>query len=207
MFAKVTSVLAHADAVRPLWSMTKCPVCRVPVRPRIRDQRCRATSGVCGLPSPSPSSSSMESQPRTTSAAAGCARATARAFASARICTACGTGSGPFAWAALSRASSSTSATWMIGSIPAERRVAARAGEAEARSRVVTRPTLMQGRGRLGGGPEGGAMAEYRTTDLWDAFEEQLQSVDLDLRDYGGERVFAGSIRTVKCRRDRKSVV
>lgn len=45
-------------------------------------------------------------------------------------------------------------------------------------------------------------MAEYRTTDLWDAFEEQLQSVDLDLRDYGGERVFAGSIRTVQCRRD-----
>lgn len=45
-------------------------------------------------------------------------------------------------------------------------------------------------------------MEEFRTTDLWDAFGEQLWSLDLDLRDYGGEPVFSGPIRTVQCRKD-----
>lgn len=45
-------------------------------------------------------------------------------------------------------------------------------------------------------------MTDFRTTDLWDEFGEALQSVDLDLRDYGGRGAFAGPIRTVQCRKD-----
>lgn len=45
-------------------------------------------------------------------------------------------------------------------------------------------------------------MSEFRTTDLWDDYGEELQSVDLPLRDFGGAIQFSGPIRTVKCERD-----
>ncbi|MCK6210839.1 ribonuclease E activity regulator RraA [Georgenia sp. EYE_87] len=40
------------------------------------------------------------------------------------------------------------------------------------------------------------------TADLYDEFEERLQSCDLQLRQYGGRRVFAGPIATVRCHED-----
>lgn len=43
---------------------------------------------------------------------------------------------------------------------------------------------------------------QFRTTDLWDDHGEELQSLDLPLRDFGGQSTFSGPIRTVKCLRD-----
>ncbi|GAA5165987.1 ribonuclease E activity regulator RraA [Ornithinimicrobium tianjinense] len=40
------------------------------------------------------------------------------------------------------------------------------------------------------------------TADLYDEYEEQLQSCDLQLRQYGARRVFAGEVVTVRCRED-----
>lgn len=40
------------------------------------------------------------------------------------------------------------------------------------------------------------------TADLYDEYEERLQSCDLQLRQYGGRRVFAGPIATVRCFED-----
>ncbi|WP_448074000.1 ribonuclease E activity regulator RraA [Georgenia yuyongxinii] len=40
------------------------------------------------------------------------------------------------------------------------------------------------------------------TADLYDQYEERLQSCDLQLRQYGGRRVFAGPIATVRCFED-----
>lgn len=40
------------------------------------------------------------------------------------------------------------------------------------------------------------------TADLYDEYEERLQSCDLQLRQYGGRRTFAGPIVTVRCRED-----
>lgn len=40
------------------------------------------------------------------------------------------------------------------------------------------------------------------TADLYDEYEERLESCDLQLRQYGGRRVFAGPIATVRCRED-----
>lgn len=40
------------------------------------------------------------------------------------------------------------------------------------------------------------------TADLYDEHEERLQSCDLQLRQYGGRRFFAGPIVTVRCRED-----
>jgi regulator of ribonuclease activity A len=40
------------------------------------------------------------------------------------------------------------------------------------------------------------------TADLYDEYEERLQSCDLQLRQYGGRRVFAGPIVTIRCRED-----
>ena len=40
------------------------------------------------------------------------------------------------------------------------------------------------------------------TADLYDEYEEQLQSCDLQLRQYGGRRAFAGQVVTVRCRED-----
>ena len=44
--------------------------------------------------------------------------------------------------------------------------------------------------------------AAIGTADLYDEYEEQLQSCDLQLRQYGGRRVFAGEVVTVRCRED-----
>lgn len=44
--------------------------------------------------------------------------------------------------------------------------------------------------------------AAIGTADLYDEYEEQLQSCDLQLRQYGGRRAFAGHIVTVRCRED-----
>lgn len=40
------------------------------------------------------------------------------------------------------------------------------------------------------------------TSDLYDEYEERLQSCDLQLRQYGGRRVFGGPIVTVRCHED-----
>ncbi|WP_345039310.1 ribonuclease E activity regulator RraA [Georgenia daeguensis] len=40
------------------------------------------------------------------------------------------------------------------------------------------------------------------TADLYDQYEERLQSCDLQLRQYGGRRTFAGPIATVRCHED-----
>ena len=40
------------------------------------------------------------------------------------------------------------------------------------------------------------------TADLYDEYEERLESCDLQLRQYGGRRVFAGPIATVRCHED-----
>lgn len=40
------------------------------------------------------------------------------------------------------------------------------------------------------------------TADLYDEYEEQLQSCDLQLRQYGLRRAFAGPVVTVRCRED-----
>jgi regulator of ribonuclease activity A len=40
------------------------------------------------------------------------------------------------------------------------------------------------------------------TADLYDQYEERLQSCDLQLRQYGGRRVFGGPIVTVRCHED-----
>lgn len=40
------------------------------------------------------------------------------------------------------------------------------------------------------------------TADLYDEYEERLESCDLQLRQYGGRRVFAGPIVTIRCRED-----
>ena len=40
------------------------------------------------------------------------------------------------------------------------------------------------------------------TADLYDEYEEQLQSCDLQLRQYGARRTFAGTVVTVRCRED-----
>lgn len=48
----------------------------------------------------------------------------------------------------------------------------------------------------------GNQLQDFRTTDLWDEFGEDLQSVDLPLKDFGGRQKFAGPIRTVQCRKD-----
>jgi regulator of ribonuclease activity A len=40
------------------------------------------------------------------------------------------------------------------------------------------------------------------TADLIDAFESQLQSCDLQFRDFGGRLSFDGPIRTITCRED-----
>ena len=44
--------------------------------------------------------------------------------------------------------------------------------------------------------------AAIGTADLYDEYEEQLQSCDLQLRQYGGRRAFAGQVVTVRCRED-----
>ena len=44
--------------------------------------------------------------------------------------------------------------------------------------------------------------AAIGTADLYDEYEEQLQSCDLQLRQYGARRVFAGEVVTVRCRED-----
>jgi regulator of ribonuclease activity A len=44
--------------------------------------------------------------------------------------------------------------------------------------------------------------ASIGTADLYDEYEEQLQSCDLQLRQYGGRRAFAGHVVTVRCRED-----
>ncbi|GGK79515.1 ribonuclease E activity regulator RraA [Ornithinimicrobium pekingense] len=44
--------------------------------------------------------------------------------------------------------------------------------------------------------------AAIGTADLYDEYEERLESCDLQLRQYGGRRVFAGPIATVRCRED-----
>ena len=36
------------------------------------------------------------------------------------------------------------------------------------------------------------------TADLYDEYEEQLQSCDLQLRQFGGRRAFAGQVVTVR---------
>jgi regulator of ribonuclease activity A len=43
---------------------------------------------------------------------------------------------------------------------------------------------------------------DFRTTDLSDAHEPTLDSCELQFRQYGGRRRFAGPIRTVKCYED-----
>lgn len=40
------------------------------------------------------------------------------------------------------------------------------------------------------------------TADLYDEYEEQLQSCDLQFRQFGGRRSFAGRVVTVRCRED-----
>ena len=40
------------------------------------------------------------------------------------------------------------------------------------------------------------------TADLWDERGDTLQSCSLQLRHYGGRRVFSGTISTVRCHRD-----
>lgn len=40
------------------------------------------------------------------------------------------------------------------------------------------------------------------TSDLYDEYQERLQSCDLQLRQYGGRRVFGGAIATVRCYQD-----
>ncbi len=40
------------------------------------------------------------------------------------------------------------------------------------------------------------------TADLYDEYEERLESCDLQLRQYGGRRVFAGPVVTIRCRED-----
>ena len=40
------------------------------------------------------------------------------------------------------------------------------------------------------------------TADLYDEYEERLESCDLQLRQYGGRRVFDGPIATVRCHED-----
>lgn len=40
------------------------------------------------------------------------------------------------------------------------------------------------------------------TADLYDEYEERLQSCDLQLRQYGARRFFAGPVVTLRCRED-----
>lgn len=41
-----------------------------------------------------------------------------------------------------------------------------------------------------------------KTADLMDAFQEELQSCEIQFRDYGGRTVFWGPCRTLQCRND-----
>ena len=42
----------------------------------------------------------------------------------------------------------------------------------------------------------------FTTADLYDEYEERLQSCDLQLRQYGARRFFAGPVVTLRCRED-----
>ena len=99
-----------------------------------------ASAASCGLPRASPSSSSTESQPSTSAPAGRSSRSATAAHFSSASCSASSAGGRS------STCDSSTPDTITTGSMPALRRVASRAGEAEARTSVVTVVTLVRGR-------------------------------------------------------------
>ena len=137
----------------PPTATSACPVNSSALWPAIWSQRPRAASTSRGLPTSSPSRNSIESAPMTmhSRSVAAIRAATLRAFASASAVTV-STGSASAPSSARS-ASSSTSDTSTRGSTPAPRRIARRAGDAEARTRRTSRNPTSRPWCRLRCGP------------------------------------------------------
>ena len=137
----------RAPTAPPRWSMSQCPECSTPARPPSARASARArprAGAACRRRSPS--SSNAESPPRTSPSigSPSCARADDRLGLRPREqlhdarCLEAAASASP----AATTASSSTSGAIAIGSMPAARRVASRAGDVEARYRRMPHPAV-----------------------------------------------------------------